>query len=272
MPVEFGSGGGSLTEPTDGDPDRLEPRALFERIWSDRDELEALNVWVATGGDAGGGVVWLELAAPRPEYARELLRERYGGGVVVEWLGPEPMPEVPESWDSFEVLGEQDLLLHYRAFVDAEQSRVAVEETPTQVTLTAYDRQSVGGVKLLPVARVVAVHLSAPLGDRKVLDGAEAARRALNVAYIWRLLDDLKVPPETYRLDGTRSELAHVLIKRGEGWVVFRSEGSGESDPVEFASEHTACAYLLGCVFEALYNREQISIRPQCLPPAGSGS
>jgi hypothetical protein len=181
---------------------------------------------------------------------------------VVDWLGPEPMPEVPQSWHSFDVLGEQDLLLHYRAFVDTEQSRVAIEETPTQVVLTAYDRQWVGGVKLLPVPRAVPVHLSAPLGDRTVLDGAEAARRAMNIPYLWRMLDGLKVAPEIYRLDGTRSELARVLAKRGEGWVVFRIEGSGESDPVEFTSEHTACTYLLGCVFEAVYNREQIRIIP----------
>ncbi|HWF49979.1 MAG TPA: hypothetical protein VG294_04960 [Solirubrobacteraceae bacterium] len=74
------------------------------------------------------------------------------------------------------------------------------------------------------------------------------------------MFDDLEVPSEMYRLDGTRSELAHVLIKREEGWVVFRSEGSDEVGPVEFTSEHTACTYLLGCVFEALYNREQLRI------------
>jgi hypothetical protein len=229
-------------------------------ISSDREELEALDIWVATVGDAGGNVVWLEVAAPDPEYARVLLRERYGDRLVVEWLGPEPMPEVPEPWHSFDVLGEQDLLLHYYTALHTEQSRVAVEETPTQVTLTAYEREWVGGVKPLPVARAVPVHLSTPLGDRKVVDGAEAARRASNVPYIWRMLDNLKVPPEMYRLDGTRSELAHVLIKREEGWVVFRSEGSDEVDPVEFTSEHTACTYLLGCVFDTLYNREQIAI------------
>jgi hypothetical protein len=251
-----------LTEPTDGDPDGLAPGDLVELILSDSEELEALEIWVVTGGDGGGNVVWLEVAAPDPEYARELLRERYGDRLVVEWLGPEPMPEVPEPWHSFDVLGEQGLLLHYHAFLGTEQSRVAIVETPTQVTLTAYEREWIGGVKLLAVPRAVPVHLSAPLGDRKVVDGAEAARRALNVPYLWRLLDDLKVPPEMYRLDGTRSELAHVLIKREEGCVVFRSEGSDEVDPVEFTSEHTACAYLLGCVFEALYNREQIRIIP----------
>jgi hypothetical protein len=251
-----------LTEPTDRDHDRLAPGDLVALILSDSEELEALDIWVATGGDAGGNVVWLEVAAPDPEYARELLRERYGDRLVVEWLGPEPMPEVPQPWNSFEVLGERDLLLRYRTGLHTEQARVAIEETPTRVTLTAYEREWVGGVKPLPVPRAVPVHLGAPLGDRKVVDGAEAARRSLSVPYIWRLLDDLKVPPEMYRLDGTRSDLAHVLIKREEGWVVFRSEGSGEVDAVEFASEHTACAYLLGYVFAALHDREQIRITP----------
>jgi hypothetical protein len=250
-----------LTERTDGDPDRPAPRDLAALISSEREELEALDIWVATVGD-GGDVVWLELAAPSPEYARELLRERYGGRVVVEWLGPEPMPEVPRRWRSFEVRSEQDLVLHYTTGLHTEQSRVAIEETPTHVVLTAYEREWVGGIKPSPVSRAVPVHLSAPLGDREVVDGAEAARRAMTVPYLWRLLDDLNVPPEMYRLDGTHSELAWVLSKRDQGWVVFRSDGSGESDPVRFASEHAACMYLLGCVFEALYRREQIKITP----------
>jgi hypothetical protein len=36
-----------------------------------------------------------------------------------------------------------------------------------------------------------------------------------------RLLYDLNVPPDVYRLDGTHLELAHVLTTRDNEWVVF---------------------------------------------------
>ena len=84
----------------------------------------------------------------------------------------------------------------------------------------------------------------------------------MHVAEISRLFYDLDVPPDIYRLDGSHYELAHVLAKRDDGWVVFLSERASESSPVHFTSEHNACIYLLGCVFRELADRRRIQIRP----------
>jgi hypothetical protein len=89
----------------------------------------------------------------------------------------------------------------------------------------------------------------------------------MDVRRLSRLLYDLDIPPSRYRLDGSHFELAHVLDRRGDGWVVFLSERGGESGAVAFDSEHVACAYLLGRVFGDL--AEQGSLRfasPRTLP------
>ena len=74
------------------------------------------------------------------------------------------------------------------------------------------------------------------------------------------LLYDLGVPPHLYRLDGTHSELAHVLAERDDRWVVFLSERGGESSPVEFDDEYDACLFLFGCVCAALANQQRLRV------------
>jgi hypothetical protein len=82
----------------------------------------------------------------------------------------------------------------------------------------------------------------------------------MHVPELSRLLHDLGVPSDVYRLDGSHYEIAHVLAKRDASWVVFLSERGGESSPVHFTSEHDACRYLLGCIFESLARRGRIHI------------
>ena len=79
-------------------------------------------------------------------------------------------------------------------------------------------------------------------------------------AQLSKLLYDLGVPPEIYRLDGSHYELAHVLAHRDGGWVVFLSERGGESDAVEFANEHEACVFILGRMFLELVERDRFWI------------
>jgi hypothetical protein len=88
----------------------------------------------------------------------------------------------------------------------------------------------------------------------------------MHVPELSRLLYDLDVPSDVYRLDGSHYELAPVLAKRDDGWVVFLSERRGESSPVQFTSEHDACRYLLGCIFESLAHRGRIQITPPRQP------
>jgi hypothetical protein len=82
----------------------------------------------------------------------------------------------------------------------------------------------------------------------------------MTVAELSRLLYDLNVPPDLYRLDGTHFELAHVLARRDSQWVVFLSERAGESGAVVFDDEHRACIHLLGCIFVSLVERRRIQV------------
>ena len=75
---------------------------------------------------------------------------------------------------------------------------------------------------------------------------------AIDLRRLSRVLYDLDVPPSRYRLDGSHFELAHVLDRRDDRWVVFLSERGGESGATAFDDEHAACAYLLGKVLGEL--------------------
>jgi hypothetical protein len=86
----------------------------------------------------------------------------------------------------------------------------------------------------------------------------------MTVAELSRLLYDLGVPTDVYRLDGSHFELAHVLGREGARWVVFLSERGSQSDRIDFADEHEACTHLLGRIFVELADRGQLRV--------GSGS
>jgi hypothetical protein len=82
----------------------------------------------------------------------------------------------------------------------------------------------------------------------------------MTVGDLSRLLYDLDVPPTLYRLDGSHFELAHVIAREGEDWVVFLSERGERSGTIEFASEHDACVYLLGSVALQLARRDMLAL------------
>lgn len=84
----------------------------------------------------------------------------------------------------------------------------------------------------------------------------------MTVAELSRLLYQLDVPSDLYRLDGSHFELAHVIARRPPGWAVFLSERGEESDLVEFADEHTACAQLLGRVCLDLAESDRLKVSP----------
>jgi hypothetical protein len=75
-----------------------------------------------------------------------------------------------------------------------------------------------------------------------------------------RILYDLDVPPDIYRLDGSHFELAHVLAREASGWVVFLSERGGQSGRREFASERDACTYLFGLICHDLVRRGRLKV------------
>jgi hypothetical protein len=82
----------------------------------------------------------------------------------------------------------------------------------------------------------------------------------MDLSKLSRLLYDLQVPTDLYRLDGSHFELAHVLARSEGRWVVFLSERGGESDRIEFSEEHDACIYLLGSVANELAERGRLRV------------
>ncbi len=82
----------------------------------------------------------------------------------------------------------------------------------------------------------------------------------MNVGQLSKILYDLNVPPQMYRLDGTHLELAHVLAREGSGWVVFLSERGGQSGRIEFSREHDACEHLMGRIALDLVDRRALAV------------
>jgi hypothetical protein len=82
----------------------------------------------------------------------------------------------------------------------------------------------------------------------------------MTVGELSKLLYDLDVPTDVYRLDGSPFELAHVLAREGSRWVVFLSERGGQSDRSEFTDEHEACVNLLGRIFLELADRGELRV------------
>jgi hypothetical protein len=82
----------------------------------------------------------------------------------------------------------------------------------------------------------------------------------MTVERLSRLLYDLDVPWQLYRLDGSHFELAHVIASRGHRWIVFLSERGGESGPREFDDEDVACTYFLGRVMTDLAERGRLRV------------
>lgn len=92
---------------------------------------------------------------------------------------------------------------------------------------------------------------------------------AVTVSELSRILYDLNVPNDIYRLDGSHFELAHVLAREGSRWVVFLSERGGQSDRAEFDDEHDACMNLFGRVCLELVERGQLAVIPDESAPGG---
>jgi hypothetical protein len=83
----------------------------------------------------------------------------------------------------------------------------------------------------------------------------------MTVAELSRVLYDLQVPSDLYRLDGSHFELAHVLARENSQWVVFLSEREGQSGRREFPEEHDACVHLFGRICTELVDRHMLLVR-----------
>jgi hypothetical protein len=160
-----------------------ELEVLADRIDGDRKELLHLGVevfWVQVGDDEldRRDLVVADLAAPAGEAAaRQLMSERYGPLVRINYLGAESWVSSSVEWDSYRLASPTEIVVAYDTLASRAPDATELAEDADGVTITLRERRSVFAEKLLPARREAHVTLSEPLGARIVIDGATRARR-----------------------------------------------------------------------------------------------
>lgn len=157
---------------------------LADRINGDRDELLRIGVevfWVQVGDDEveHQDLVFADLCGPAGEAAaNELMRERYGPLVRVNYLGRESWVSSAAEWNTYRLASATEIVVRYDTLAFREPEDAEVAEDVGSVTITLHERSSVFAEKLLPAQREAHVTLSHALGDRIVIDGATGTRRS----------------------------------------------------------------------------------------------
>lgn len=147
---------------------------MSDRITADLDELDAAGVYLNSWGvDGKGNVVRVEARAPDEQAARALLAERYGDAVAFTWNGAEESRIEPHPWGAWAVdASGREIIVHYAANSVGRPLAPIVEETPDEVRITARDLMPNGPVTLVGAVHEATATLAAPLGKRRVVDGA----------------------------------------------------------------------------------------------------
>jgi hypothetical protein len=73
----------------------------------------------------------------------------------------------------------------------------------------------------------------------------EDSEHALNRERLRHLLDEERVDPRSYNLEGSHGDEAYVLAVRPGGWAVFYAERGREVSREDFDTEDEACHELL---------------------------
>jgi hypothetical protein len=153
--------------------DGLPPDAsrLLERLSDDWDELEANGIVMQTcePGDAPETVLVTAFAEDEAAL-RQLMRERYGDAVEVEYAGPPVVVDtVPLA--AWRLLSPDRVEIRWTTNADRALARVECEQSDTEVRITVYER--IYWYEKLALRRHHAtVVLSRPLGSRQVIDAA----------------------------------------------------------------------------------------------------
>jgi hypothetical protein len=153
--------------------DRLD-RRLSDR--AEREELERRDVHPSSWSvDVGRNRVVLEVISARGDVAR-FVRERYGGAVEARVVARRRFSVICVPIEGYRATdGGRTLELSYFTNSAYEHERVEVIERSDRVVVASFERAPNGAVTMMAVQRVVTARLSAPLGDRRVVD-AETGR------------------------------------------------------------------------------------------------
>jgi hypothetical protein len=152
--------------------------ALQTRIGEDVSALDQLGVDVdCIAGD--DDAVVLEYFASDADGSARHLRERYGLAVRPVWLGPARMVEKPQLFGSWVIAGTRLTVLYPLMRNRCLAGHCSVEEHPDRVIvfLTALVSQGSAPLSDSFEPSSATVQLSAPLGDRRVIDAANGEPR-----------------------------------------------------------------------------------------------
>jgi alpha-lytic protease prodomain-containing protein len=151
-------------------------RRVADRIDPDLDELKAEGFDVASWGlDISTNSVVVDLITTRTDHA-EYFAARYGP-VTTEVIATEPTFAQCVDAGRYEIAdGGSTLVLHWGSSGDAEPGGVELREYPDRVEVGVVERLPSGGWTDDLVGYTSRVALSAPLGERAVVDAADGER------------------------------------------------------------------------------------------------
>ena len=156
--------------------------AISERIADEADELAAEGVtWMGTSVGGETNRVRVDVAAADAATAEAILARRYGPAVTCNWMGTEDTTVHEEPWQLWTTDESERLLtVHFTTFRDYKLDRAECREDAAGVTVTVFVRRP-HTVKAIGGSFEATVELSAPLGDRRVVDGATGRKRARRI-------------------------------------------------------------------------------------------
>jgi hypothetical protein len=129
----------------------------------DLDETENVIYLKGTGSDEAAAAAWLA--------------ERYGDRVRLTWEPDEALRKV--SWQVWEPSPEDPcaVTVRWQTLPANRLERVEAAETPEAVRITVFEMQFKGMNLTSAEYRESVVHLDAPIGDRRILDGVTGRER-----------------------------------------------------------------------------------------------
>jgi hypothetical protein len=152
-------------------------RRFANRIDPDLRKLDREGFYVSGWGpDITANTVEVELITARTDHA-EYFRRRYGPAVTTKVIATERTREECADAERYEISpGGDSLVMHWGDSGDAEPDHVEVTEYADRVEIGVVQRLPNGGQTADLVPYTIRAQLSAPLGDRPVIDAADGRR------------------------------------------------------------------------------------------------
>lgn len=114
--------------------------------------------------------------APDGQAAAAKVRSLYGPAIRVDIAGPNPREPRPHEIDSYELVDDSTLRVHFRDWGRSEVGSLTAREADEVVTLDLVVDVWLGATRAIHAEHTADVELSAPLGSRVVIDGSTGER------------------------------------------------------------------------------------------------